>query len=172
VFDSCDIITGEYIYGSFVVIEPDLLLTAGHCINMNTTSIKVNDIEYDILKEWVDTIYDIGFVKINGTLPFLKFGNMPKLLDEVYLVGSPYEPDLVDTVTKGIISHLDRNIYGRIGLIQTDAEGAPGSSGGPLFNTKGEIIGICVSGVTPGGGVVFCEPVSHILKALERYNAL
>ncbi|GAG70301.1 unnamed protein product, partial [marine sediment metagenome] len=51
------------------------------------------------------------------------------------------------------------------------AEGAHGSSGGPLLNKLGRIIGICVTGPVPGGGVTLCVSVVDIQVALEEYNS-
>lgn len=87
------------------------------------------------------------------------------------LVGTPYNIDFCGSITKGVVSSIGRNIGMWVDLIQTDAEGAPGSSGGPLLNTAFEIIGICVFGPNPGGGVVLCVPVTNIRLALEEYDA-
>jgi len=171
VLDSCGIITNGMGHGSCVAIGPDLILTAGHCIGYPGNWIEINGVKYDILDEWKSGQYDVGFIRIDGQVPYLQFGEMPQLLDTVYFVGSPYETCFVNTITKGIISHLDRDVYDRIGLIQTDAEGAPGSSGCALVDIQGRVIGICVAGPNPGGGVTLCVSVDHILEALEKYNA-
>lgn len=171
VLDSCGIITDGYRHGSVVAIGPDLLLTAGHCIDHTESWIEVQDVRYEIVEQWASEDYDVGFVRIEGVIPYVQLGQMPDLLDEVYLIGSPYEVGLVNSVTKGIISHLDRDIWQWNDLIQTDAEGAPGSSGCPLFDVQGQIVGICVSGAIPGGGVILCVPVVDIRAALETYRA-
>ena len=171
VLDSCGIITNGQGHGSCVAIRPNLMLTAGHCIGIDGTWIEVDGQQYRILKQWKSEQYDVGFIEIDGELPFVELaGRNPELLDEVFLIGSPYSVLFERTITQGIISHLERHIYNKVGLIQTDAEGAPGSSGCPLFNLNGEIIGICVAGPNPGGGVVLCEPVEHIRLALEEYD--
>lgn len=171
VLDSCGIITNGWDYGSCVAIGPNLLLTAGHCVGINGAWVEVGNVRYEIIEEWASDTYDIGFIRVDGVLPHIELGSMPKLLDVVYLVGTPYNTDLVNTVTKGIISHLDRDIWGEEDLVQTDAEGAPGSSGGPLFSTSGQIVGICVNGAIPGGGVTMCVSVVDIRAALEEYDA-
>ena len=171
ILPACGIITNGQGHGSCVAIDSDLILTAGHCIGHEGSWVEIGGVKYDILDEWRSEQYDIGFVRIDDQVPYLQLGEMPKLLDTVYFVGSPYEICFVNTITKGIISHLDRDVYDRIDLIQTDAEGAPGSSGCALVDIQGHIIGICVAGPNPGGGVTLCEPVSHILEALEEYNA-
>jgi S1-C subfamily serine protease len=171
VLDSCGIITNGQGHGSCVAIRSNLMLTAGHCIGIDGTWIEVGGQQYRILKQWKSKQYDVGFVEIEGELPFVELaGRDPELLDEVFLVGSPYNVLFERSITKGVISHLERHIYDHVGLIQTDAEGAPGSSGCPLFCERDRIIGICVAGPNPGGGVVLCEPVEHIRQALEEYD--
>lgn len=170
VLDSCGVITDGYGHGSAVAIAPDLVLTAGHCIGYPDSKIIVQGVAYPILEEWADSVYDIGIVRVDGNLPPCEFGDMPALLDEVYLVGSPYDVLLANTITRGIISNLDRDIYGREDQIQTDAEGAPGSSGCPLFDVDGRILGICVAGPQPGGGVSLCVSVDDIKAALTEYK--
>jgi len=169
VLESCGIITNGYGHGSCVAIGPNLILTAGHCIGIQGAWVEIGDVKYEIIEEWTSDEYDIGFARIEGSVPFVVLGDIPELLDEAYLVGSPYDVDFIKSITKGIISNLDRDIQDWEDLIQTDAEGAPGSSGGPLFNESGQVVGICVTGANPGGGVTLCEPVSHIREALAEY---
>lgn len=171
VLDSCGIITNGMSHGSCVAIRPNLMLTAGHCIGIDGAWIEVDGQQYRILKQWKSEQYDVGLVEIEGELPFVELAERnPGLLNEVFLVGSPYSTVLERTITRGIISHLERNIYDHIGLIQTDAEAAPGSSGCPLFDINEKVIGICIAGPNPGGGVTLCEPVEHIRQALKEYD--
>lgn len=172
VLASCGIIMNDWEHGSCVAIRSNLILTAGHCIGINGAWIEIGGYQYKILSQWKSDKYDVGFVTIEGNVPFVELTERtPQLLDGVYLVGSPYGTNFRESITKGIISNCDRNVYGYAGLLQTDAEGAPGSSGCPLFCLYSKIIGICVSGPNPGGGVVLCEPVSHIKEALGDYDA-
>jgi len=170
VLESCGIITNGYGHGSCVAIGSDLILTAGHCIGIPDAWVEIGGVKYEITEEWASNEYDIGFAKIEGNVPYVVLGEIPELLDEAYLVGSPYDVDFIKSITKGIISHLARDIRDWEALIQTDAEAAPGSSGGPLFNESGQVVGICVTGANPGGGVTLCEPVSHIKEALAEYQ--
>lgn len=167
VIKSVGIITNGIGHGSCVAIQQNLILTAGHCLHHPGSWIEINGKKYEIIEEY-DTKYDIGFVRIKGRVPSVKLGEMPNVLDEVYLAGSPYGPKFVNTVTKGIVSYLSRDIWDWVGLLQVDAEGAHGSSGGPLFDINSKVIGICVAGPVDGGGVTLCEPVSHIQEVLDE----
>jgi len=166
ILTSCGIITNGNSFGSCVAIGPNVVLTAKHCSWPGRTWIEINGVHHEVIATWFSPTHDVQLAWIDGTMIYARLGQMPKLLDEVYLVGSPYNRSLQGTITKGVISHLSRDIYGRKDLIQTDAEGAPGSSGGPLFNTSGQIIGICVAGPKPGGGVTLCESVDTIRSTL------
>ena len=177
VLDSCGLVNyGNGSFGFCVVVRSDLILTAGHCIYLEYENLHViiNECSYNVINQWKSDKYDVGFMLLDvgdRSLIPISFGSMPNILDVVYLIGSPYNKIYSNTITKGVISKLkvDISLYNTkwIDLIQTDAEGAPGSSGGPLFNSDGQIIGICVTGPNPGGGVTCCAPVIQIKEALE-----
>lgn len=93
--------------------------------------------------------------------------------DETFAVGHPL--GLVDSLTAGVISALDRSFPvpgGRTlsGLIQFDAPVSPGNSGGPLLNTKGQVVGIVTGLANPSGnednvGIGFAEPIAAAGRA-------
>ena len=171
VLDSCGIITDGQRWGSCVAIGPSLILTAGHCEWDTEHWIEIKSVRYKIIAEWASEFHDVRFIKVEGIIPFAELGQIPKLLDTVYFVGSPYDPAFATSITKGIVSKLNVTWYNWKKVIQVDAEGAPGSSGCPLFDVNGLVLGICVGGPVPGGGVTLCESVDSIRLALEEYNA-
>lgn len=101
---------------------------------------------------------DIAVLKVHATrkLPAVGFGNsdVARVGDWVLAIGNPF--GLGGTVTAGIISARGRNI--NVGpydnFIQTDASINRGNSGGPMFNMKGEVIGINTAIFSPSGGSV------------------
>jgi S1-C subfamily serine protease len=95
-------------------------------------------------------------------------GGSPQIGDETFAVGNPL--GLVASLSAGVISGLDRSFPladGRTlsGMIQFDAAVNPGSSGGPLLNVKGQVIGIVTGLADPGGskgfaGIGFAVPIA------------
>jgi S1-C subfamily serine protease len=101
-------------------------------------------------------------------VPAVVGGGM-KVGDDAYSVGNPL--GLADSMTAGVVSGLDRSIEredgsGSLdGLIQFDAAVNPGSSGGPLLNRQGQVVGIVTALANPSGqrffvGIGFAVPIS------------
>ncbi len=114
---------------------------------------------------------DLAVIKINSTskLPLIPIGTSEDLMpgEPVVAVGNAY--GYHHTVTRGIISALDRTVevtdsQKYYDLIQTDASINPGNSGGPLLNVDGEMIGINVAVRVGAQGIGFAIPVD---KAME-----
>jgi serine protease Do len=83
--------------------------------------------------------------------------------DLVFAIGNPL--GLERSVTQGIVSSATRTM-GHMRLIQTDASINPGNSGGPLFNARGEVVGIVCAGATSFDGLAFGIPSSDLVDFL------
>lgn len=171
--DASVLIYDDYGYGSGVFIADNVILTAGHClVDYKKVVIELND--GTVLESsdfYIDDKEDVGFIFVEADdLHIAKMSKEPgKLGDVVYLVGAPFEKSLGFTLSKGIITYRNRDIFHWKDLIQTDAQGGPGCSGGPLYNAYGELIGIDVAGPpSSGGGITLCEDINSILEAYER----
>lgn len=124
------------------------------------------------------------FSKITGSVSSLRCptaivgaggGGGPAIGDDVVAIGNPL--GLVDTTTTGVVSGLNRTVARSgaaplAGLIQFDAAVNPGSSGGPLLNSQGQVIGIVVALANPTDagtfiGVGFAVPIGSALGAGE-----
>jgi serine protease Do len=131
--------------------------------------------EYEAEVVGRDQIADIAVLKVNprSPLPYVRFGDSTRTRvgDWVVAIGNPF--GLGGTVTAGIVSALHRNInaglYDR--YIQTDASINSGNSGGPMFDTQGNVIGINTALISPTGGNVgigFAIPAEQVQPVVEQ----
>jgi serine protease Do len=161
--------------GSGFIIDRDgHILTNNHVVEKaQSIKVKLSDgKEYDAQIKGRDPKTDIALIKINAknNLPVALFGDSDKLEvgDWVVAIGNPF--GLETTVTAGIISAKGRVIGAGPydDFIQTDASINPGNSGGPLFNLKGEVVGINTAIVSGGQGIGFAIPVNVAKNMLAQ----
>ena len=88
--------------------------------------------------------------------------------DTVFAIGSPL--GLERSVSEGIVASKNRNMDGIV-YIQTTAQINPGNSGGPLFNAKGQVVGVINMKLTFGEGLGFAIPVSYLKHFLRNRDA-
>jgi S1-C subfamily serine protease len=110
--------------------------------------------------------YVVLQLKSAGKLPAIRFGNSDKVEigDEVLAIGHP--KGLGYTISTGIISQI-RNVDG-VKIFQHTAPISPGNSGGPLLNSKGEVIGINTLTAANGQNLNFAIPIDYVKPALEN----
>ena len=126
-----------------------------------------------------DESNDIALLKVEATgLRAAAIGSSDALIvgDQVAAIGNPLG-ELASTLTVGYVSAKDRIVTTdgtQINMMQTDAAINPGNSGGPLFNMKGEVVGITTakySGTTTSGasieGIGFAIPIDDVFDMLE-----
>jgi S1-C subfamily serine protease len=126
---------------------------------------------------------DLALVKIDATgLKPATIGNSDtiKVGQTAIAIGSPLGT-FTETVTKGIVSALDRSIQvqdeqtGRpvtlSGLIQTDAAINPGNSGGPLLNSAGEVVGVNTATAATAEGIGFAIPIKEAQQLIDQARA-
>lgn len=130
---------------------------------------------------WSDKSLDVAVVKIEGFIDTVaKIGESRNVRvgEDVFAIGNPLSLQFERSVTKGIISAVNRTISITVGddliymedLIQTDASINPGNSGGPLMNLKGEVIGINTIRVQSAEGMGFAVPINiceSVIRSLE-----
>ena len=131
----------------FIVSTDGYVLTNSHVVNnADEITVKLNDKrEFKARVIGADTRTDVAVLKIDASgLQAVKFGDPNKLKvgEWVVAIGSPFGFD--NTVTAGIVSAKGRSLPQEsfVPFIQTDVAINPGNSGGPLFNMKGEVVGI------------------------------
>jgi serine protease Do len=131
----------------FIISSDGYILTNAHVVDAaDEITVKLNDKrEFKAKVIGADRRTDIALLKIDATgLPAVKFGDPNKLKvgEWVVAIGSPF--GFENTVTAGIVSAKGRSLpqENYVPFIQTDVAVNPGNSGGPLFNLRGEVVGI------------------------------
>ena len=128
---------------------------------------------YDAEVIGYDTDYDLAVLKINAEdLVAAEFGNSDELNlgQDVIAIGNPLGFDLMNTVTSGIVSGLNRQITineKSMTLIQTDAAINSGNSGGPLINKNGQVIGINSSKMSASYSEASIEGIGFAIPSNE-----
>ncbi len=122
----------------------------------------------------VNAEMDLALLKIEEALgvdiPQLLLGDPRRVRvgDEVFAIGNPLGLDR--TTSQGIVSKVGRNIGGRL-FLQTTAPIAPGNSGGPLFNDRGQVIGVISRGAVLLDGLGFAIPTVYVKEFLDNIEA-
>lgn len=154
------------IIGSGFIISPDgLIVTNYHVIkDSEKIVVKLKNNKYYAGARIIgsDPEKDIALIKIKaGGLKAVTMGNSNniKIGEKVVAIGNPL--GLESTVADGLISALRTMENGRK-LLQTSVPLSTGSSGSPLFNLNGEVIGVNVSGRTEGQNLNFAVPINSV----------
>jgi serine protease Do len=131
----------------FIISNDGYILTNAHVVDAaDEITVRLTDKrEFKAKVVGVDKRTDVAVLKIDaGSLPVVAIGDPSKLRvgEWVIAIGSPFGFD--NTVTAGIVSAKGRSLPQEnfVPFIQTDVAINPGNSGGPLFNLKGEVVGI------------------------------
>jgi serine protease Do len=131
----------------FILSNDGYILTNAHVVDgADEINVKLTDKrEFKAKVIGADKRTDVALIKIEGSsLPVVKFGDPNKLKvgEWVVAIGSPF--GFENTVTAGIVSAKGRSLPQEnfVPFIQTDVAINPGNSGGPLFNMRGEVVGI------------------------------
>jgi len=165
----------------FIVRADGIILTNAHVVEgADEVRVKLTDRrEFKGQVKGIDHVTDVAVVKIDATgLPTVKFADPSTLRvgEWVLAIGSPF--GFENTVTAGIVSATSRSLPegSYVPFIQTDAAVNPGNSGGPLFNMRGEVIGInsqIYSGTGGYMGLAFAIPIdvaSNVEQQLIQYG--
>jgi hypothetical protein len=165
---TCTIIT-DLGQGSGFFVDSNIIVTNYHVISdAKTANVVLNNEanKYEILGYLaIDKINDIALLLVNyKSQNILKIENdIPSPGDHVFSISTPI--GLSKTFSDGLISGK-KNFDGRT-LIQITVPISHGSSGCPIMNEYGDIVGIAVGGIEEGNNLNFCIPTSYLLNLLE-----
>jgi hypothetical protein len=163
------ILTDDGSQGSGFFVAPNIIATNYHVVEGATNAsciLNNSDIEYKIDGYvGLDKSVDLILLKVSTlNKPAIKFAvTTASIGQKIYVIGSPQ--GLPATISDGIISGM-RDFEG-IKLLQMTASISPGSSGGPVLNSNGELIGISVSQLTDGQNLNFAIPKSYLQILLD-----
>jgi serine protease Do len=158
----------------FLVSSDGYILTNYHVVaNADEVSVKLSDgREFKATVKGSDEKLDLALLKIESKtpLPAVRLGDSDAIEvgEWVLAIGNPF--GLAETVTAGIVSAKGRVIGSGPydDFIQTDASINPGNSGGPLFNSKGDVVGINSAIISGGQGIGFAIPVNMAKSIIDQ----
>ena len=168
----------------FIVNEDGYAITNFHVIEGETriAAILYQNTPTGLLRRRIDNVeiislnpfLDLALLRLppqkNLKLGHVFLGSLDDLNagDGVFAVGNPL--GLERSVSQGIVSTRNRNFEGLV-YLQTDAAINPGNSGGPLFNLKGEVIGVTNMKATAGDNLGFAIPINYVKDFLRNREA-
>lgn len=168
------------VMGSGIIITSDgYIVTNAHILQNSRTAYLYKVITsgkktYDAGVVGYDSRYDLAVLKIKAEkLPVAKFGNSDelKVAEDVIAIGNPRSINYQNSVTKGIVSALNRqaSATNNARFIQTDTPINPGNSGGPLCNMYGQVVGITTSKIAleEYEGMGFAIPSNTVKKIAD-----
>lgn len=161
----------------FLIDSKGYIVTNNHVIDKANEIIVTlyDDSRYNAVVIGSDKMTDLALIKIEADkpLPFVEFGNSDELKvgDWILAIGNPF--GLGGSVTAGIVSAKSRDIDAGSydNFIQTDASINQGSSGGPMFNMQGKVVGINTAIFSSTGasmGVGFATPINLSKFVIEQ----
>ena len=180
----------DHLGSGFVITDGGYAITNAHVVSYKDgrscgkISVKLKDEEISASvvalgddKHGMGNGIDLAIVKLSR-IPFgmkvLKFANFAdvRIGETVFVIGNSL--GYGTCITRGIVSDKLRNVDGKM-LLMYDCATNPGNSGGPVFNAKGEVIGVHVQGEPLGGGVKaqgmnYAIPANDAIAFLRKHN--
>lgn len=164
---------GSQLGSGFIIKEDGVIVTNAHLMNHASkivVKLRKSQVYHEARLVSVDWDKDIAILKINAKdLKPVKLGNSSKVQtgQRVVTIGNPL--GLENTISDGLISSL-RSVKGGFKVLQTSVPLSQGSSGGPLFNLEGEVVGITTGSYLNGQNLNFAIPINYVKSLLAKSN--
>ena len=160
-----------YLITNFHVVKGQKHLSVTQFVDTGPELIRI--VHTDVRIVALDPFHDLAVLQIekqaDKKFPWVVLSpGEPLLGEKVFVIGNPL--GLERTVTEGILSHTGRLFEGLL-YLQVDASVNPGNSGGPLFNGRGQVIGVVNMGIPSMQGLNFAIPVQHVRFLLDHMDA-
>jgi serine protease Do len=161
--------------GSGFVIDPAGGILTNYHVIQGADRISVTLADKRVFKAsvvGVDEANDVALLQVDAQdpLPIVAIGRSETLRvgEWVCAIGSPI--GYANSVTVGVVSFLDRKVaqWNLDGVIQTDAAMSPGSSGSPLLNSAGQVVGITAAFSAQSANIGFAIPISQVVAVLPE----
>ncbi len=163
--------------GSGFFVSPDGYIVTNHHVVDKAVKVQIvidNGSTLDAKVIGTDPKTDLALIKVDGRtdFPFVELAStMPRIGEWVVAMGNPF--GLGGTVTAGIVSAHGRDIGAGPydDFLQIDAPVNKGNSGGPTFNTKGEVVGVNTAIFSPSGGsvgIAFAIPAATVKSIVDQ----
>jgi serine protease Do len=162
----------EQSLGTGFVVRPDGWIATNLHVVVGGPRVKVtlrDGRDLDVVEVLnASTNYDLALVRVEAKgLPALKLGDSDAMRpgDSVVAIGNPM--GLEDTVSNGLVSGRRKDDSG-VEFLQVSAPISPGSSGGPIINDRGEVIGIAEQVLVQGQNLNFAVPIRYLLPMIQK----
>lgn len=168
----------------FIINKKGYIITNFHVIkgqkHINVTRFKKAERELkrivhkDVRIVAIDSFHDLAVLQVKEDIGqvsrsmILSPDDKVTVGEKVFVIGNPL--GLERTVTEGVLSHTSRSFAGKV-FLQIDAAINPGNSGGPLFNSRGQVIGVINMSARFMQGLNFAIPVHHVKFLMDHIDA-
>ncbi|KAA0231992.1 MAG: serine protease [Armatimonadetes bacterium] len=162
------IVRGKEADGSGFWVTPSIVMTNNHVVDHNPDLKVGKDFPATVLA--TDSVRDIALLSVPNVypepVPLRGIEEMPRLADDLYVIGHPIGRNL--TVSKGIVSALTNDDYDDRQYIQTDAAISSGSSGGPVVDRCGRVVGMATQTLRGAENVGYAIAWSQLSSHMDR----
>jgi hypothetical protein len=153
--------------GSAFLVAPRLLITNAHVANAGNPVLAVGPVRIPLKIVRTDEKNDLAILSVDVDLtskPLLLASGAVTPGEQIFAIGNP--EGLEKTISQGIVSGLRKK--GDRDLLQITSPISHGSSGGPILNIKGEVVGVAVGTLEDGQNLNFAVPVAYVKSFLEQ----